>query len=72
MATGSDSELSSLRRELDALGRRRERLDKRDEELAEEVKTVLGRAFGRISMSEAADRLKMHRTTVYRVYKPHG
>lgn len=73
MATmDSAPSVAEIRRKLDALGKRRATLDEKDEKLADEVKELLKLAYGHISVSEAADRLKMHRTTVYRVYKPHG
>jgi transcriptional regulator of acetoin/glycerol metabolism len=69
MATDSAAE---IRRRLDALGKRRAAQAARDEELTEEVKQALRDAYGVVTVEEAAERLKMHRTTVYRVYKPHG
>lgn len=68
----SDPDIGAIRRKLDSLGKRRERMDNQDEELAKEIEGALKDAYGHISVSEAANRLKMHRTTVYRVYKPHG
>jgi DNA-binding phage protein len=70
MATASSPE--QIRAELDALGQRREALDTEDEALMDEVREVLARAEGVVPVTEAADRLKMHRTTIYRVYKPNG
>lgn len=69
MATVSESD---IRKELADLGQRRTQLDADDEQLMQDVKKVLRRAYGRISVTEAAELLHMHRTTVYRVYKPHG
>lgn len=69
MATASESD---IRQELADLGQRRSELDSQDEALMKDVKRVLRRAYGRISVTEAAKLLRMHRTTVYRVYKPHG
>lgn len=69
MATASQAD---IRDELKRLGERRAKLDQDDAELMKDVKKVLRRAYGRISVTEAADLLQMHRTTVYRVYKPHG
>lgn len=71
MATDS-TDLAGIRRELDSLGRRRRALDARDEELSREVTDALRRAYGHIPVSEAARRLGVHRTTVYRVYRPHA
>lgn len=62
---------SELRRELEALGDRRAKLDKEDAKLAKDVTRVLKRAYGRLSVAECARLLQMHRTTVYRVYHPH-
>lgn len=69
MATDSASD---IRRRLDALGARRARLKASEDELKEEVEEVLRDAYGIVTVEEAAQRLKLHRTTVYRVYKPHG
>lgn len=66
MATDS---VDSLRAELDALGERREVHDNEDRELAAEIRTAVGKADGRLSKSEIANRLRLHRTTLYRVYK---
>lgn len=58
-----------LRETLAALGQRREERDQEDEELAREIKDALLKAFDAgISKSEAARLLKVHRTTLYRVY----
>lgn len=68
----SDRKLAAVRAKLDALGERRQQLDADDEALMKEVEDALGEAFGLIPVTEAADRLHMHRTTVYRVYRPHA
>lgn len=62
----------AIRKELDALGARREALNDDEGVLMDEVREVLSRAEGVVPITEAADRLKMHRTTIYRVYKPNG
>lgn len=66
MATDS---VDALRAELDALGERRQVHDDEDKELAREIRTVVERADGRLSKAEIATRLRLHRTTLYRVYK---
>jgi transcriptional regulator of acetoin/glycerol metabolism len=68
MATDSASE---LRAELEALGARRAQQQADDEALAKDVEKALRRAYGKISVAEAARLTGMHRTTVYRVYHPH-
>lgn len=70
MATDSRS-VAKLREELDALGGRRAQQEQDDEKLAKDIKAVLRRARGKLSMQEVADRLGVHRTTLYRVYQPH-
>jgi DNA-binding phage protein len=70
MATASSPD--DIRHELDALGKKRDQLDGDEQELMEEVREVLARAKGVVPITEAADRLHMHRTTIYRVYKPNG
>lgn len=66
MATDS----ADVRQRLDELGERRAKLDADDAELQDEVRKALADAEAmHISMAEAARRLKMHRTTIYRVYK---
>lgn len=61
-----------LRLALDQLGERRAQLDADDEELMKSVAEVLGHAYGVVPVTECARRLRMHRTTVYRVYHPHA
>ncbi len=59
-----------LREDLRVLGERRARRDKEDKELTADINDTLAlieRAG--ISKSEAARRLGVHRTTLYRVYK---
>lgn len=57
--------------ELDALGTRREEHDEAGQKLAKDTEKALRRAYGTVSVAEAARRLHIHRTTVYRVYSPH-
>jgi hypothetical protein len=61
-----------IRDELKALGERRVQIHCDEKELAGEVEDVLKRAYGLVTVAEAARLLKMHRTTVYRVYHPHA
>lgn len=63
---------SDIREELRALGERRKVVAKDESKLASDVERVLRRAYGKVPVSEAADLLGIHRTTVYRVYHPHG
>lgn len=62
---------AEILRELDALGERRRQHDEAEEELAKDTKKALRRAYGVVSVAEAARRCGIHRTTVYRVYSPH-
>jgi transcriptional regulator of acetoin/glycerol metabolism len=62
---------TDIRAELVKLGKRREKLDKDSDHLADEVTKALRRAYGKIPVAEAARLLNIHRTTVYRVYSPH-
>jgi transcriptional regulator of acetoin/glycerol metabolism len=64
MATDS----SDIREELDALGERRKAHDEAGGDLTDDINAALGRARGKVSMAEAARRLGLHRTTLYRVY----
>lgn len=66
------SDADRCRTELAALGARRDELQKVEGVLASEVTAALGRAYGTVSVAEAARLLKIHRTTVYRVYHPHN
>jgi transcriptional regulator of acetoin/glycerol metabolism len=68
----ADSSSDELRAELARLGVRRKRLEASQGALADDVRDALARAYGRISVAEAARLLNIHRTTVYRVYEPHG
>jgi transcriptional regulator of acetoin/glycerol metabolism len=68
----ADSTSDELRAELARLGARRKRLETAQDTLADDVRDALGRAYGKVSVAEAARLLNLHRTTVYRVYEPHG
>lgn len=59
---------SEIRRELKKLGERRTKAERAEGALTTDITKALKRAHGLLSMSEAADLLGMHRTTVYRVY----
>lgn len=65
MATDS---AEALRTRLSELGERRVAADREDAELAREIKSALRDARGVVSKTEAADLLRIHRTTLYRVY----
>lgn len=65
---GMDS--PDFRAELRALGRRRAVQEEREHELSSDIRDALARAEGHISKAEAADLLGLHRTTLYRVYRP--
>lgn len=68
----ADSASDELRAELARLGARRKRLETAQDTLSDDVRDALGRAYGKVSVTEAARLLHLHRTTVYRVYEPHG
>lgn len=68
----ADSASDELRAELARLGARRKRLETAQDTLSDDVRDALGRAYGKVSVVEAARLLNLHRTTVYRVYEPHG
>jgi transcriptional regulator of acetoin/glycerol metabolism len=68
----ADSASDELRAELARLGARRKRLETAQDTLADDVRDALSRAYGKVSVAEAARLLHLHRTTVYRVYEPHG
>lgn len=63
---------AEARAKLKALGERRAELNCDEEKLMKEVEEVLGAAYGVVTVTEAANLLGMHRTTVYRVYHPHA
>lgn len=66
MATDS----RDIREELRLLGQERERLVAQETDLAPRIEDALERAQGEVSVSEAARLLGLHRTTLYRVYRP--
>jgi DNA invertase Pin-like site-specific DNA recombinase len=66
------AEVADIRRRLDSLGRRRARIDADEAKLMAETEELLREARGIVPVSEAAKRLRIHRTTVYRVYRPHA
>lgn len=66
MATATSTD---LRRRLRALGMRRARQGEAEARLTEDIRHALAEADGQISVSEQANLLRLHRTTLYRVYK---
>jgi transcriptional regulator of acetoin/glycerol metabolism len=66
MATAGSTD---VRRRLRALGVRRARQEEAEARLIEDIRNALADADGQISVSEQANLLKLHRTTLYRVYK---
>lgn len=70
MASKAKLDTEAIRAKLDALGERREEQDAAEDELATDTKEALALAEAdpAISTTEAAKRLKLHRTTLYRVY----
>lgn len=66
MATATSTD---LRRRLRALGMRRARQGEAEARLTEDIRDALAEADGQISVSEQANLLRLHRTTLYRVYK---
>lgn len=67
----ADSEATEIRSELRRLGSRRATQEKREAELSDDIEAALRRAYGVVSISEAARLLGLHRTSIYRVYRPH-
>lgn len=61
-----------IREKLRTLGERRKQMKADEDELSTEVEEALREAYGHVSVTEAADLLGMHRTTIYRVYEPHA
>lgn len=61
-----------IREKLRLLGERRKQIEADEGELSTEVEEALREAYGHVSVTEAAQLLGMHRTTVYRVYAPHA
>lgn len=68
MATDS----RDIREELRELGQERNRIVADELDLAPRIEDALARAreSGEVSVSEAARLLGLHRTTLYRVYRP--
>jgi DNA invertase Pin-like site-specific DNA recombinase len=64
------AEVPDIRKKLDALGRRRARIDRDERELMEDTEALLREADGVVPVAEQARRLGVHRTTIYRVYRP--
>lgn len=59
-----------IREKLDAIGAIREKHDADETELMDAIRTLLPEVEAEgISIAEAARRLHLHRTTIYRVYK---
>lgn len=67
MATASPAD--RVRRKLRELGKRRSQAERTDAQLTRDIQKALAEADGKISVSEQAKLLKLHRTTLYRVYK---
>ena len=67
-----DSAETTIRERVRALGERRTQHLAEGDELSAEVEEALREAYGHISVTEAAQLLHIHRTTVYRVYEPHA
>lgn len=68
--TTTDS-AADLEARLTQLGERRQRLEDEDADLATEIRNALtevANSGGAVSKTKAARLLKMHRTTLYRVY----
>lgn len=59
---------ADIRAILKALGERRSNLKLDGDDLTEEMAAALREAQGQVSVTEAADLLGVHRTTVYRLY----
>lgn len=67
MATDSKPDIREV---LDELGQRRVQNDADGKKIAKETKAALKRARReKVPVSEVADRLGVHRTTLYRVYE---
>jgi transcriptional regulator of acetoin/glycerol metabolism len=66
MATASTPD---IRRRLRSLGKRRARMEREDEVLTKDIQQALEDAEGLLSVTEQAELLGLHRTTLYRVYK---
>jgi transcriptional regulator of acetoin/glycerol metabolism len=59
----------TIHEQLELLGRERQDLVARETDLAPIIEDVLARAQGEVSVTEAAQLLGLHRTTLYRVYR---
>lgn len=70
MATASTLDADDARDRLRELGQRRAELDAEDQDLTKEIRDALAEVAGVIPATEEADLLGVHRTTLYRVYKP--
>lgn len=57
-----------VRRELRAIGRARKRLKRSEQDLHERTQKGLADARGVVPVTEAADLVDLHRTTVYQTY----
>lgn len=57
-----------IRDRLDRLGRERAELTERDMELHDDIAAAIEESKGVVPKAEAARRLGLHRTTLYRVY----
>lgn len=66
--THSDKAVAALEEELDELALRREWQQDSTERLAGDIRDMVSRAQGHMSMSEVARRLGIDRSTLYRVY----
>lgn len=70
----ASADVADIRAKLKSLGLRRDKLKLAEDVLTDEMEAVLREAYGLVPVTEAADLLGIHRTTVYRVYSPldHG
>jgi transcriptional regulator of acetoin/glycerol metabolism len=59
-----------LRAQLQSLGERKATIDTDDHVLTAEIRSAVKDADGVVSMTEVATLLGIHRTTLYRVYRP--
>lgn len=57
-----------IRDKLDRLGRERTELNERDMDLHDDIAAAIEESRGVVPKAEAARRLGLHRTTLYRVY----
>lgn len=70
MTEGGQITVDAGRAMLTDLGERRRRHDAEGVKLAQEIREALEATDGVVPLTEAADLLGIHRTTLYRVYKP--